>query len=408
MIKRLKTRYIALALSALFVLLAFIVIGMNLLNYRAVAEEADTTLFLLSQNQGVFPNYEEAVDDWLPSGMSPEIPFESRFFSVLVNKDGDVVYTETSQIYSINDTTAGQYAKESLEERRDRGFVGSFRYIRYPETDGTRITFLDCGRKLGLYRDFATFSIGMALLGYVMTAVLVCFFAGRFIRPVAESYEKQKRFITDAGHEIKTPLTIISADVDALIMDLGENDYLDDIGRQTKRLAGLTNDLVYLARMEEADTSTPMIAFPVSEIVLETAASFQALAQAQNKELSLQVQPLLSMVGADKAISQLVSILLDNALKYSPADSRIVLRFEKNGRKLALSVKNLSSIPLADEDLQRVFDRFYRADRSRNSETGGHGIGLSMAQAIVSAHNGKIAASSPDGASFLVTAVFPS
>ena len=265
---------------------------------------------------------------------------------------------------------------------------------------------MDCGRKLALFRNFAMFSVSISLFGYVVTAILICFFAGKFIRPVAESYEKQKRFITDAGHEIKTPLTIIGADVDLLKMDYGENEYLDDIENQVKRLSGLTGDLVHLARMEESQKSLSMIEFPVSEIVRETAAPFQTLAKSQNKELVLQIQPEQSLCGNEKSVSQLVSILLDNALKYSPEGSTIRLNLEKQGRKLILKVSNLCLTPVTEEDLHHVFDRFWRADPSRNSETGGHGIGLSMAQAIVIAHGGKINATLQGENEFLITAVF--
>lgn len=409
MIRRLKIRFTALALTALFVLLAVIVAGMNLLNYRSVVEEADTTLSLLSRNQGAFPEFREGPGgpmDWLPPGMSPELPFTARFFSVLVNNSGEVVNTETSRIFAIDSGTASRYALDIAKKGSARGFVEKYRYMSTPERMGMRITFLDCGRELDLYHDFTLFSIGMSLAGYAVTAVAVCFFAGKFIRPVAESYEKQKRFITDAGHEIRTPLTIISANVDVLKMDMGENQCLEDIGNQAKRLAGLTNDLVCLARMEESRDSRQMIEFPVSEVVLDTAAPFRTPAQTQEKEFDCQVQPMLTMVGNNETISQLVSILLDNALKYSPRGGRISLQFGRQGRRLVLTVSNPSVLPVTDETLRHVFDRFYRADSSRNSGTDGYGIGLSMARAIVNAHGGKISASL-DGNVFLVTAVFP-
>ncbi len=407
MIKKLKIRFIALALTALFVLLAVIVTGMNLLNYKAVVEEADTTLFLLSQNQGRFPEHRGNPSDWLPPGMSPEVPYEARFFSVLVSNSGEILYAETSRIFAIDRETASRYAQDVAQKNSDQGFVENYRYIRVNEGMGRRIVFLDCGRELDLYHGFVGFSVAMSLLGYTVTAIVICFFAGKFIRPVAESYEKQKRFITDAGHEIRTPLTIISANVDVLEMDMGENECLKDIRQQAERLTGLTKDLICLARMEESQDSLQMIGFPVSEIILDTAAPFRTLAQAQDKELCCEVQPMLSMWGNDGTISRLISILLDNAIKYSPKGSRILLDFGRKGHRLVLNVSSPSVMPITDEDLRHVFDRFYRADPSRNSETGGYGIGLSMAQAIVAAHGGKISASSPDGGSFLVTAVFP-
>lgn len=408
MIRKLKRKFIVLALTALFVLLAFIVIGMNLLNYRSVVKEADATLFLLSMNRGAFPEGGGMRPDWLPKDMSPETPYESRFFSVLVDGSGQIVRTDTSRIFAVDESIAIRYANEVLEGGGGSGFVNEFRYTSFKEGEFTRITFLDCGRKLDLFWNFVIFSVLMALAGYVVTALVICFVAGRFVRPVAESYDRQKRFITDAGHEIKTPLTIIRANVDLLQMDLGEeNESLEDIRQQSERLSGLTNDLVYLAKIEESQGTLPMVEFPVSEVVSDTALPFRTLAQSQKKELDCTIQPLLSMKGNDKAVSRLVSILLDNAIKYSPEESTVSLTLEKQGRHLQLSVRNQSVVPIRQEDLKHVFERFYRMDSSRNSETGGHGIGLSMAQAIVEDHGGNIRASSPDGVGFVVTASFP-
>lgn len=407
MIRKLKRKFIVLALASLLALLAFIVFGMNLLNYKSIVRESDATLFLLSLNRGAFPEMEGAAPSWLPSDMSPETPFESRFFSVLVDSFGRVVQTDTSRIFAVDRATANEYAMEVLDGGKQQGFLDKYRYSCVPEGDNTRIMFLDCGRKLDLFHDFVLSSILMALIGYAVIALILWFVAGRFVRPVAESYDRQKRFITDAGHEIKTPLTIISANVDVLQMDYGENECLEDIRQQAQRLGGLTNDLVYLAKMEESQGTLTMVDFPISEIVTETAKPFHTLAQSQKKELDCRVQPLLTLCGNDKSISRLVSILLDNAIKYSPEDSTVSLSLEKQGRHLLLTVSNVSATPVNTNDLRHVFDRFYRMDASRNSETGGHGIGLSMAQAIVNDHGGKISATSPDGKSFVVTASFP-
>ena len=406
MIKRLRIKYTVLAVSALFLLLTIIVAGMNLLNYRSVINEADETLAVLSDNSGVFPSFENGMD-WLPSGMSREIPFESRYFSVLLDENNTPILIETSNIYTIDGVTAVGYAVEVAEEKDEKGFKDDYRFVVTSERIGKRITFLDCGRKIALFHEFRNTSIMISLAGYFVILLLVCFFVARFTRPVSESYEKQKRFITDAGHEIKTPLTIINADVDILKMDVEENEYLDDIKKQSNRLAELTNDLIKLARMEESKSNIQLIDIPASEIILETAASFQTIAKSLNKELVIQVQPMLTMLGDKSKVEHLITILLDNAIKYSPDGDTVKLRFERRGKKLLLSVSNVSSVRLSVDDIRHIFDRFYRADQSRNSETGGYGIGLSIAQAIVNLHGGKIGAASPDGKTFMITASFP-
>ena len=228
--------------------------------------------------------------------------------------------------------------------------------------------------------------------GLMMVLGLMILLSKHIIKPFSENYEKQKRFITDAGHEIKTPITIINADTEVLEMDTGPNEWIDDIRIQTERLSKLTKDLIYLAKMEEGENQTQMIDFPLSEVISETAASFQALARTESKQLTLKIQPMLSFYGDENNIRRLTSILLDNALKYSDENGYIQLNLEKKGKYIRLLVVNTTRDALNREQLTHLFDRFYRMDTSRNSETGGYGIGLSIAQAVVQMHKGKISA----------------
>lgn len=409
MIKQLKIKLITLCMVSLFVLLAVTVAGMNAINYRSVISEADTVLELLGENMGTFPEFRDDgkgdIGNRLPPDMSPEIPYESRFFSVLFNSNEDIIQVETGRIASVDSSDAIDYAQEALANKSDKGFVEKFRFVKTAENDTVRVTFLDCGRKLDAFYAFLLASAGMALMGYIIVFFIIFFLSGRIIRPIAESYEKQKRFITDAGHEIKTPLTIINANADVLEMELGENECVADIQQQAKRLASLTNDLVCLARMEEDDSSLQMIEFPVSDLVQETAAAFRTPAQNRNIDFSLDIVPLLSMKGNAKAVAQLITLLMDNALKYTPDGGKISLSLAKQNKNTIITVFNTTREHISPQQLNKVFDRFYRTDSSRNSETGGHGIGLSVAKAIVKAHGGKINAVTEDGYSFTVTAI---
>lgn len=410
MIRKLKRRLIALSMTALTILLAIIVAGMNLISYSALTSEADTTLSLLSQNKGRFPDQSGAPEkhkDDFPRGMSPELPYESRYFSVLLNDSGNVIFSETSKIAAVDSEAAIHYARSVLERGATSGFADQFRFLRTDDDAGTRIIFLDCGRKLDSFFTFLYASLAMSLVGIAAVFCVILFFAGRIIRPIAESYEKQKRFITDAGHEIKTPLTIISANVDLLEMDLGENESLEDIRQQTTRLRLLTDDLVLLARMEETGNALPKIEFPLSEVAEETLRPFQTLAEQQNKTVTCSIEPLVALNGNDKAIGQLFSILMENALKYAPTGTNITFALEKQSKSVRIIVQNSTETPMSSDDLIHIFDRFYRTDHSRNSETGGHGIGLSLAKAIVTAHGGKIHADAPDPQRFRITVILP-
>ena len=250
-------------------------------------------------------------------------------------------------------------------------------------------------------------SISIALIGLALVFLGILFFAERIVRPIAESYDRQKRFITDAGHEIKTPLTIIGANTELLEMDFGENESLEEIRNQTKRLGDLTRDLVSLARMEETERKITMIDFPLSEIISETVLPFGAIGEAKKIRLTYEIEPMLTLRGDSKSIAQLVSILMDNAVKYTPVCGMVVLRLSKQTRGLYLSVCNTVSDPVNKSDLPHLFERFYRTDRSRNSETGGHGIGLSLAEAIVTAHGGRIRADCPEEGWFRITVLLP-
>ena len=409
MIKKLQRKFILLSMSALFFVLTVIIAGINIVNYNGVTQEADKLLSVISENKGEFPMEPDKFGNKLPPGMSPEAPYESRYFSVILDSDSkQIMYVETSRIISVTPTAAVSYANAALEQNANKGFIDDFRYQTQEEASFTRITFLDCGRKLDAFYSFLYASIGISIFGYLIVFAFIAFFSNRIIRPISESYEKQKRFITDASHEIKTPLTIIGADTDILEMDLGEeNEWLLDIKKQVKHLTELTNDLVFLSRMEEAENSLPMIEFPFSEVATETVFSFQALAQKQGKELLSSIPPMLSLLGDEKSIRQLLSILLDNAIKYSPTNGNITLSVEEQNNSILIIVTNDTHQSIEKEQLKLLFDRFYRVDASRNSKTGGHGVGLSIAKAIVEAHHGKIQAVSPKENTLEITVKLP-
>ena len=337
-----------------------------------------------------------------------EMPYESRFFTVTVNDAGDVLSVDTGKIAAVDMADAVEYAQEALESGKERGFIDDYRWRKADTEDGALLLFLDCGRNLDTFRSFLLTSLAVSALGLLAVFLLILAFSGRVVRPVAESYEKQKRFITDAGHEIKTPLAIIEADADVLEMELdGESEWLSDIRMQTRRLTDLTNDLVYLSRMEERADGAPFVDFPLSDVVDETAQSFHSRAMQKRQTFTGEIERNLTLHGDEKAIRQLVSILLDNAVKYAPEDGVIRLKLARQGKNAALSVWNTTATPIPRESLDKLFDRFYRTDPSRSSETGGHGIGLSIAKAVVGAHRGKITAETDDGQSLRITALLP-
>ena len=211
-------------------------------------------------------------------------------------------------------------------------------------------------------------------------------------------------FIANVSHELKTPLAVINAANEVTEMETGETQWTRSIHTQTERLANLTEKLVMLSRMDEEGYAPNRAPFCISDAVKETAESFEAIARHKNREYTVNVAPGLRYDGDENAIRQLCGLLIDNAMKYSDEGGQIGVTLQKNGKHLELQVENTTpGIEKGDRSI--LFERFYRADASRNSATGGYGIGLSVAKAIVTAHKGKITAYSPDGKRILFTAL---
>ena len=424
MIGRLRKKFIAAAIVAVFLVLLVLIGSINVLSYRSLVTDADGTLQILAENKGSFPRQMFREQD-RPSEMqappngensgpfnerrggSGELAYQSRFFTAWFSADGSLSHVNLDNLASLTEEEASALAESVYAAGREKGFAEEYRYRRAACDGETLLVFLNCQRELATFREFLYASIGISLGGTLAVFLLLLLFSGRIVRPIAESYEKQKRFITDAGHELKTPITIIRADADVLASDLdGENEWIADIRKQTGRLAELTADLIFLSKMEEENPALQMQELSLSELVDETAQSFQSLALAKGKRFSASVAPDLQVKGDEKALGKLVSILLDNAMKYSTEDGTVELALERIGRNARLSVKN-STPPMEKGSADRLFERFTREDRSRNSESGGFGLGLAIAKAVTEAHKGTIRAESEDGVSLTVTAELP-
>lgn len=465
MIKTLRKKFIAIAMLSTALVLFVIIGAINIANYINTNANLDARLELIAYNGGTFPDMNddgsapavpdissEAPDssttDMAPApdgstvpndstvsdgstapddsmvppapdsgsyfddqygrhGIDKETPFETRYFSVLLYKNGNVSTIDTGKIASVSTSEAGDYATSLYNNGKTKGFIDQYKYLSVPTTntngdDMVLYVFINCSKELMTIRTYALASIGISIIGLLVVFVLVCFFSKTVTKPMAESYEKQKRFITDASHEIKTPLTIIDANTEVLEMMEGENEWTVSIRKQIARLTALTEKLVFLSRMDEDSTRLEMQEFNISDAILDTAMPFETVAESKGKTLDISVAPDINYTGSETNIRQMVSLLLDNAIKYSSENGSIRLNFSTNGKLKILSVWNTVD-EIETGKLDYLFERFYRIDKSRNSKTGGLGIGLSVVQAIVQAHNGKVSAKSEDGKSIEFT-----
>lgn len=418
MIKKLRMKMIVASMVSLFVVLLVIETIVAGLNYQKIVADAEMILMLLEENDGRFPEDDprkmentgsgklEMGEPGKQGGVSPELPYESRFFSVVFNEKGEVSTVDTGKIASIDTASAIQYAQTVLADEKEEGFRDDYRYRVCHSENGMQILFLDRGRELSNFRNLIVTGIVVSVLGLLAVFVSVIFLSAYMIRPFLKNEEKQKRFITDAGHELKTPLAIINADTEVLAMDMGENEWVSDIQMQSRRLADLTNHLILLSRMEEEQRNRQTVELDLSDLVEEIAENFQALAVMQSKTLSKEIMQRISFRGDKEEIRRLVSILLDNAIKYSEENGKIQVTLQKQKKKIYLTVFNTTEF-IAKEQLPHLFERFYRTDQSRNSDTGGYGLGLSIAAAITEVYKGNISAYTEDEKSLRITIVFP-
>jgi two-component system sensor histidine kinase CiaH len=437
MIARLRKKFIAIAMGSVILVLVVLMGAVNVANYVRMDSSAEQVLSFLADNGGAFPNIQgrggkaalaavdsssddseagedsESSDDTDDSddtdeseyygkrGLSAETPYETRFFSVRLDGNGGLVSVNTGKIAAVSTDEAVSMAQSLNAAGKTGGYSGSYKYVAEDCDGGKLYIFLDCTHNLSSFRNFLYISILVSLCGVAAVFLLVVALSKRAIAPVAESYEKQKQFITDAGHEIKTPLAIIDSCTEVIEMEQGENKWTQGIRGQVKRLTSLTQSLVSLARMDEGGTQLVMSDFNMSEAVADALAPFSLLAESRGLSIETDIAPDITLRGSEQAIRQLCSILADNAVKYASDGSEIIFRLSRSGKKIFLSSDNAAD-GLTPGDKNVLFDRFYRGDASRSSEKGGYGIGLSMARSIAAAHGGKATARS-DGKRLTIT-----
>ncbi|MBR6939621.1 MAG: HAMP domain-containing histidine kinase [Clostridia bacterium] len=324
-------------------------------------------------------DYRQKPDRGAFFGITENDALNARIFRAEVDENGQVIMTDVGRISSVTEDEAESYAKQALSSGKDKGTVGNFMFrVTQPDSGKNRvITFLDVSSDNRSLLLVLLISLAVAVLGWLLMLLLVYALANKAIRPIAENIERQKQFVTDAGHEIKTPLAVIKANAEAMEMINGSTKWSRNIIEQTDRLSGLMQKLLSLARADSAQPEVNFSEFSVSELFSTVTSAFEEPAAANGRILKCETEDGLTVNSDEKSVRMIIEALLENAVKYSDSGSEItaVLKKEKTGT--VISVENYCT-PLPDVSPDKLFDRFYRADSSRSSE--GYGIGLSYAR----------------------------
>jgi len=329
------------------------------------------------------------------SQFNQETPYSTRYFVLRVSSEGEVIISNLEHISAVTEENIGEYAKVAARHGIGYGFYKNYKfYVAKHGNDRYMAIFLDCYQEMRSVRLLTMWSIIADVFCVILVYILVTLFSRRAIDPIVRSAERQKQFITDASHELKTPLTVIDTCLSVLKMEVGEQKWIDKAQIHTKKMGELINSLMTLSRLDEEEPHISMVEFCISEAVSEVVESFRDAVEGAGYRLEADIAPDISYRGDETAIRKLIGILMDNALKYTSENGAITISLKKEYHSIVIRQTNPCE-PIEKEDLKKLFDRFYRPDKSRTMATGGFGVGLSIARSIVEAHKGNIDAECP-------------
>lgn len=426
MIKKLQKKFISITAAALFTMILLVLAAVNGIFFFQSNRQLEQRLDIIMNKHLNMPPQE-------PTGQAEDSPFHElpgqtedaphqgptsqaenttawdmkkngggRMPDLLIRADGCVVcLDEAGNILEIRQDAAKNYSEEELsavvtallKKGRRQGWhrYFKFRILTHTEANGKPVTvigLLNASSDLYSVLSMLLISAVIGIVSFLLVLLIIILASGHAVKPIAESYARQKQFVTDAGHELKTPLTVISANSELARMIYGDSEWFDSIDRQVGKMNSLVRSLITLAKMDEEQK--PVFAlFNLSDAVYDTAKSFEGLLHSQGKLITLDIAENIQYTGDESKLRQVVSILMDNAAKYCDANGKVAVRLFSD-RQVRLQIINDFS-DVVNCELDKVFERFYRADKARTPD-GSYGLGLSIAKSIVELHKGEIRA----------------
>ncbi len=397
MIRKLRIKLIIILTSVLAVVVVGIMFSVNLVAQSRNSLEINERLVRIASNDG---NVRMDIFDERETGYIDT-------FSVLIDGAYRLLDIRTGRTSAMTTEEAVAYATTALNADSRSGMVDNYAYLIEMKSYGRIIVFLDITQYDHSNRSLLLTSIMVGLIGIMLFAVMSVILSFWLVRPVKETFEKQKRFISDASHELKTPLAVISANTDVLEGEIGENKWLSYIRTESQRMSELVNELLCLARLDDkSGYMVEMRELNLSELVLMTALPFESTVFEMGKTLETEVQPDIQCRGDESSLKHILTILIDNAVKYSDEHGTIRVSLVRQSGKTVLEVYNTGE-GIKPENLGKIFERFFRQDESHNSKSGGYGLGLAIAKASVETHGGKIAVQSEYGKWVRFTVTLP-
>ena len=406
MLQNLRFKFVLTCMLSAFVVLVFIIGTINVYNYTSMSNHAQEMLQFIIEKNGELPlprgNNNETINQDDFGVFHPESIFQLRYFFVAFDEDLNIQSATTNNVVTIDQAAAKEYAIMASDIDKISGNIGNYKFQKGKIHGDDAIVFIDQTREQEIFSNFLIDSIMISIIALILIT-FISFYLSRFaIKPIVATYEKQKRFITNASHEIKTPLTIISANTDITEMTWGESKWTRNTKNQIEKLTALVNDLVLISKLEEEGDIVLKSEMPLSKIADEIGQNYQFIKG--DKLFDIHILENISFLGNEKDIERLIYILLDNAFKYSDSKGSISFQLYKKQESIIIEVYNKTA-KITKGIHNEFFDRFYRGDSSHCSDIQGFGLGLSIAKSIVHAHKGKITAKSIDGMSITIQVI---
>lgn len=429
--RKLKRKFIGFSLTAYLIVFVLITSSILFTNYEKINDRANSISKTIIENGGTIPEAKYPKNEkniWKPSDDSEgssmkenssapnasqadinkriekEALFSTRFFTVKLSEKLQISEINIGNTAAINIDEATAYANEVARDGKilkNEGIADNYKYIVSDTSYGKIIVFIDCGKEL---QDFYSLAKTAGLVG-IISILGVLSVAGilsrKAVAPIVRAYDKQRQFITDVSHELKTPLSIINANNDIIVLENGESRWSTSTSNQIARLNNLIDMLIALAKLEEHGDDKNKVEFSLSKHIEEVVDGLRPMFANRNLKIEMDLRKDIVLEGNPYDFKKLLEIIMENATKYSLEDSTVTISAKADEDEIFLAVCNLSD-GLNEGDYSDIFERFYRLESSRNSETGGHGIGLAVAKAIVENHGGNITAKSPDGKHMIV------
>lgn len=404
MFKSLRRKFVATSVASVAVVIILMASTLNFINYYKMGQRVDDSLYEASKSPALVTIFSDGEEDMIVTkNTASKTPNNNGFSIAKIDENKNVIRSYRDDVLIKGKDDLQKLVTDAVNESSTSGYVGTYRYLKVNNDAGNLVLLLNTQRDLDSFHAFMRNSIIVSSIVILSVFILLVLISKKVIAPIQQSYQKQKQFITDASHELKTPLAIIRSNTDVLELENGDSKWTKNIQNQVDRLTSLVNSLVVFSRMEEKDT-VEKAKFNLSESLHARIDDFEELASFQKKHIIADIDNNIYYRGEQQAIVQLMDILLENAIKYATKETNINITLKKNKKYATMKISNQANVKKGD--LRKVFDRFYRLDESRNSTIKGYGIGLSMAKLITEKHKEVIKAYAPEDGIFKIEVRF--